>query len=116
MRNPALLALSLTFGVVGCTSNDKTGAGLEGSLNAPPAPAVSSDSRTQPAGQPDPKANGGFNLPASAPYQGSATATQNVNPAPFLAASQSQGAVAASQNKAGTASPKKAARRKLAER
>ena len=112
MKNLALLPLSLTFIAVGCTSNDKTGAGLEGNLNTPPAPAVSSDSRTQPAGQPDPGANGGFKLPASAPYQGNATVTQNLNPAPFLAASQQQGAGATSQNKTGATPQEKAARKK----
>ena len=112
MNNLAILPLSLAFIAMGCTSNDKTGAGLEGTLNAPPAPAVSSEKRTQPAGQPDPEANGGFNLPASAPYQGNATVTQNVNPAPFLTASQPQGAGAPSQNKTGATPQKKAARKK----
>ena len=112
MKHLALLSLSATLFVVGCTSNDKTSAGLAGDPNAPPPPPVSAESRTQPSSQRDSAANGGFNLPASAPYQGNATATQNVNPAPFLAASQSQAAGAASQNKAGATSQKKPSHRK----
>jgi len=112
MKHLALLSLSATLFAVGCTGNDKTSAGLEGNPNAPPPPPVSADSRTQPSAQGDSAANGGFNLPASAPYQGNATATQNVNPAPFLAASQSQAAGAASQNKAGATSQKKPSHRK----
>jgi hypothetical protein len=112
MKHLALLSLSATLLAVGCTSNDKTSAGLEGNPNAPPPAPVSADSRTQPSSQGDPAANGGFNLPASAPYQGNATVTQNVNPAPFLAASQSQAAGATSQNKAGATSQKKVSRRK----
>jgi len=112
MKHLALLSLSATLFAVGCTSNDKTSAGLAGDPNAPPPPPVSADSRTQPSAQGDSAANGGFNLPASAPYQGNATATQNVNPAPFLAASQSQAAGAASQNKAGATSQKKPSHRK----
>jgi hypothetical protein len=82
----------LMFGQ-GCTSNDRTPAGPEGSLNTPEsAPATASGSATQPSGQADPAANGGSSLPASAPYQGNgAPVSQNLNPAPFLAASQPQG-------------------------
>jgi hypothetical protein len=76
----------------GCTSNDRVGAGREGNLNTPNTPAatqgVPADSRTQATGRPDPAANGGSSLPASAPYQGGTAVTQNVNPAPFLTASQ----------------------------
>jgi len=108
MKHIALLLVSTALLAVGCTSNDKTGAGLEGDPNAPPPAAVSADTRTQPSSQTDSAANGGFNLPASAPYQGNATVTQNVNPAPFLAASQSQ-----ATNPSATATPKKqTARRK----
>jgi hypothetical protein len=107
MKHLALLSLFATLLAVGCTGNDKTSAGLEGNPNAPPPAPVSADTRTQPSAQSDSAANGGFNLPASAPYQGNATATQNVNPAPFLAASQSQAAGAAPQNKAGATSQKK---------
>ena len=112
MKHLALLSLSATLLAVGCTANDKTSAGLEGNPNAPPPAPVSADTRTQPSAQGDSAANGGFNLPASAPYQGNATVTQNVNPAPFLAASQSQAAGAASQNKAGATSQKKPSHRK----
>ena len=79
----------------GCTSNDRTPAGLEGNLNAPAAaPSTASGDHVQPSGQADPAANGGSSLPASAPYQGSGAAvSQNVNPAPFLTASQPQGQV-----------------------
>jgi hypothetical protein len=108
MKHLALLSLSATLLAVGCTSNDKTSAGLEGDPNAPPPPAVSADSRTQSSSHGDSAANGGFNLPASAPYQGTATVTQNVNPAPFLAASQAQ-----ATTPVGKATPaKQAAKRK----
>jgi hypothetical protein len=60
-------------------------AGAEGSTTAVAAAG------TQPSPQPDPAANGGSSLPASAPYDGGgATVTQNVNPAPFLAGTSSQ--------------------------
>jgi hypothetical protein len=77
----------------GCTSNDRTPARPEGSLNTQEsAPATASGNLAQPSGQADPAANGGSSLPASTPYQGSgAPVSQNVNPAPFLAASQAQG-------------------------
>jgi hypothetical protein len=79
--------------ILGCTSNDRIGAGREGNLNTPNTPAatnaIPADSRAQSSGQPDPAATGGSTLPASAPYEGGgATVTQNVNPAPFLVASQ----------------------------
>ena len=90
MKHLALLSLSATLLALGCTSNDKTSAGLEGDPNAPPPAVVPADSRIQAPSQRDSAANGGFNLPASAPYQGNATVTQNVNPAPFLAASRLQ--------------------------
>jgi len=112
MKHLALLSLSAALLTVGCTSNDKTSAGLAGDPNAPPPPPISADTRTQPASQGEPAANGGFNLPASAPYNGNATVTQNINPAPFLAASQSQATGATAQSKAGATSQKKAARRK----
>lgn len=87
MKYLALVSFSFWFMAVGCTANDKTAAGLEGSVNAPPAPAVSADRHPQFERQPDPAANGGSSLPASAAYESAATVTQNVNPAPFLVAS-----------------------------
>jgi hypothetical protein len=108
MKHLVLLSLPAILLAAGCTSNDKTSAGLEGDPNAPPPPAVSADSRTQSSSHGDSAANGGFNLPASAPYQGTATVTQNVNPAPFLAASQAQATIPV-----GKATPaKQAAKRK----
>src|SRR5215472_15174408 len=94
MKNSSIfLGLLSVLVIAGCTSNDRTPAGLEGSLNTPvSAPATTSGDHVQPTGQADPAANGGSNLPVTAPYQGSgATVSQNVNPGPFLAASQPQG-------------------------
>jgi hypothetical protein len=93
MKHLALFFISFALlCALGCTSNDRVGAGREGNLNTPNTPAatqgIPADSQTQPSGRPDPAANGGSSLPASAPYQGDATVTQNVNPAPFLTASQ----------------------------
>src|SRR5260370_27980322 len=89
MKPLSILSPPVALTVIGCTANDKTAAGLEGSLNAPRPSAVSSDGRTQASAPADPGANGGSNLPPTAPYQGSAV-SQNLNPAPFLAASQTQ--------------------------
>jgi hypothetical protein len=94
MKYFALLSLSVGLIVVGCTGNDKTAAGLEGSLNAPPAPPVSANNHPQTATHADPAANGGYNLPATTPYQGASTVSQTLNAAPFLAASQARGSAA----------------------
>jgi len=97
MKNLAVFFISFALlSVLGCTSNDRVGAGREGNLNTPSTPAttheVPADSRAQSSGQPDPAATGGSSLPAIAPYQGGGeTVTQNVNPAPFLVASQPGG-------------------------
>ena len=79
----------------GCTYNDRDSAGLKRLPGAP----TEEQSRVPPpnGGQPgahiDPAANGGSSLTAAAPYSGSggATAPQNVNPGPFLVASQGAG-------------------------
>ena len=96
MKHVAIVSISLFVLMIaqGCTSLDRTPAGLEGNLNpTESAPATASGNHTQPTGQADPAANGGSSLAASVPYQGSgALVSQNVNPAPFLAASQPQGA------------------------
>ena len=114
MKYLALVSFSFWLMAVGCTANDKTPAGLEGSVNAPPAPAVSADRHPQLESQPDPAANGGSSLPASAAYEGAATITQNVNPAPFLVAS---GEGSSSQAKlARSPANKPAARRRPASR
>lgn len=95
-RSPAVFLVSFAvLSVLGCSSNDKLGAGREGNLNTSNTPAatnaIPADSRAQSSGQPDPAGNGGSTLPASAPYQGGGvTVTQNLNPAPFLTASQPQ--------------------------
>jgi hypothetical protein len=95
MKHLAIFSFFLLVLMVaqGCTSNDRTPAGLEGSSSTPvSAPATASRNHTQATGQADPASNGGSSLPASAPYQGSgAPVSQNVNPAPFLTASQPQG-------------------------
>jgi hypothetical protein len=88
MKYLALLSFWSVLIAVGCTANDKTAAGLEGSLNAPPAPPVSADNRHQTSTNADPAANGGYNLPPTAPYQGGSTVSQTLNPAPFLVPSQ----------------------------
>jgi hypothetical protein len=95
MKRLAVFAVCLlTLMVVqGCTSFDQTPAGRESSSNTSESAPVtaSSDHTQQPTGQADPAANGGSSLAASTPYQGSgAPVTQNVNPAPFLTASQPQ--------------------------
>ncbi len=89
-----LLALALSF-VQGCTSNDKDKAGTEGSIATPASASLAPASGgAAPISRPsDPAANGGSALPAAAPYSeaNGATAPQNVNPAPFLVASESAG-------------------------
>ncbi len=76
----------------GCTSNDRVGAGTAASITTPASASVAPPSGgAAPISRPsDPAANGGSSLPAAAPYSeaGSASAAQNVNPAPFLTASQ----------------------------
>jgi hypothetical protein len=88
----------------GCTSLDQSGAGVESSVaSATSAPSTSSapasDIAVPTSGQPDPAANGGSSLPASAPYtqDNSASVPQNVNATPFLAGGQTQGAAPGSQ-------------------
>src|SRR5260370_34494593 len=80
MKHLTILSLSVTLIVIGCTANDKTPAGLEGSLNAPRPSAASSDGRTQASAPADPSANGGPQLPARVSYHGSAL-PQNLDPA-----------------------------------
>src|SRR5260370_39900492 len=87
MKPLSILSPPVALTVIGCTANDKTAAGLEGSLNAPRPSAVSSDGRTQASAPADPGANGGSHPPASAPYPGSA-GSQKLNPARFPAAQQ----------------------------
>jgi hypothetical protein len=88
------IALVLSF-AQGCTSNDKDKAGTEGSITTPASASVAPASgAAAPISRPsDPAANGGSALPAAAPYSdaGGASAPQNVNPAPFLVASESAG-------------------------
>src|SRR5260370_30745254 len=84
MKHLTILSLTVALTVIGCTANDKTAAGLEGSLNAPRPSAVSSDGRTQASAPADPGANGGSKPPASAPSYGSAV-SQNHSSLPYLA-------------------------------
>jgi hypothetical protein len=105
MKYLALFWVSFALLLVqGCTSLDRDGAGVESNVAAAPwaksdSSAPSSGSTAPPSGQPDPAANGGSSLPASAPYKqdSSASVPQNVNPVPFLAAGQAQGTVSANQ-------------------
>jgi hypothetical protein len=96
MKQLAIFSIALVLSLAqGCTSNDKDKAGTEGSITTPASATVAPASgAAAPTSQPsDPAANGGSALPAAAPYSeaNSASAPQNVNPAPFLVASESAG-------------------------
>lgn len=93
VKKLAILSISLVLLLAqGCTSNDRNGAGVESNITTPASTSVAPASGSAaPISWPsDPAANGGSTLPASAPYsQGNvATAPQNVNPGPFLTASE----------------------------
>ncbi len=97
VKQLAILAIALVLLLaLGCTSNDRVGAGTAGRPTTPTsASAAAPSGAAAPISQPsDPGANGGASLPAAAPYSqpGSASAQQNVNPTPFLTASQGAGA------------------------
>ncbi|HEY6308131.1 MAG TPA: hypothetical protein VI488_16905 [Candidatus Angelobacter sp.] len=97
MKQFALFSFALVLLLAqGCTSNDRNQAGTEGSIITPATASVApaSGSAAPISGTSDPAANGGSTLPAAAPYSesGSGAAQQNVNPAPFLVASQGGGA------------------------
>jgi hypothetical protein len=105
MRYFTLFAISCILSLAqGCTSLDRDGAGVESNVaSATLAPSASS-APASPSAAPisassDPAANGGSSLPASAPYtqENSASVPQNLNPAPFLAGGQAQGADSGSQ-------------------
>jgi hypothetical protein len=91
-----LAAALMVILLQGCTSNDKDQPGPQLSVIKPaPVPVPPGSAGAKPISWPsDPAANGGFALPAAAPYKvaGSAPASQNVNPTPFLAASKTTGA------------------------
>jgi hypothetical protein len=75
----------------GCTHNDRDSAGLKRLPGAPPEEEsrVPLPNGGQAGTHIDPAANGGSSLTAAAPYSGSGAAVpQNVNPGPFLVASQ----------------------------
>jgi hypothetical protein len=77
--------------VLGCAVDVKYGAGAQaGEKASVPSGSAPAGGNSQPARQPDPAANGGSTLTASAPYShgNGASAPQNVNPAPFMTASQ----------------------------
>lgn len=105
MKYLALLSISCILLVAqGCTSLDQSGAGVESSVAEVPAvsptpPPPASGGLPPASGQPDPSANGGSTLPASAPYaqDNSARVPQSVNPVPFLAGGQPRGAAAGNQ-------------------
>lgn len=69
---------------LGCSGNDKTGAGINQGGVAPTSSATAQDSAPKPASS-DPEASGGTTLRASTPYnQQGATVSQNLNAAPFV--------------------------------
>ncbi|HEY6271025.1 MAG TPA: hypothetical protein VIX19_03415 [Terriglobales bacterium] len=89
MKPLVIFAISfLLLLVLGCTSNDKSGAGRGSSVTRPESATELAVSANVPPVVPesDPAANGGSNLAAISPYSqpNGATAQQNVNPAPFL--------------------------------
>lgn len=95
---PGSLAVLLIIGIcVGCSGNDKDRAtASSGSMPSMPntsqgAAGAGAASAEEPA-QVDPSSSGGSTLPASTPYsqQKGTTVSQNVNPAPFLTASQAK--------------------------
>jgi hypothetical protein len=96
MKKIAFVTCALVLMALGCTSNDKNGAGREATPaeTAAPAPPTAATASVSPAsteapGRSDPSANGGSSLTASTPYNGNGqTVSQNINPAPFLTASQ----------------------------
>lgn len=100
MKN-AVISISCVLMLIalGCTSNDRSGAGREQTPHEPAAPAppgaISASvggSTAQAPGRSDPSANGGSSLTASTLYNGNGTTvSQNINPAPFLTANQAQG-------------------------
>src|SRR5215475_3074808 len=104
MKKIAFVTCALVLMALGCTSNDKDGAGreatpaAEAAAPAPPTAATASVSpaSTEAPGRSDPSANGGSSLTASTPYNGNGqTVSQNINPAPFLTASQRGSSTAA---------------------
>ena len=77
----------------GCTHNDRDSAGLKRLPGAPPEQEtrLPAPNGGQTGIHLESGANGGLGLPAAAPYSGAATASQTVNPGPFLTASQQAG-------------------------
>jgi hypothetical protein len=78
----------------GCTSNDKDQPGPQTSILKPAAPPMAASAGAAPISWPaDPMANGGYTLPAAAPYSqpGTAPVSQAVNPGPFLMANRNSG-------------------------
>ncbi len=82
----AVAATSLLLAVLGCSGNDRTGAGLNQGAPTESSAATQQDYSQKPVPTSDPEASGGTTLKASTPYkqdQG-ATVSQNLNAAPFL--------------------------------
>jgi hypothetical protein len=82
----AVAATSLLFAILGCSGNDRTGAGLNQGAPTETSAATQQDYSQKPVPTSDPEASGGTTLKASTPYnqaQG-ATVSQNLNAAPFL--------------------------------
>lgn len=109
-----ILTLLLMAGLVvvmGCSGNDKDRAtASSGSMPSMPTAAQGAAGAGVASGdqavQADPSSSGGSTLPASTPYtQGKGTAvSQNVNPAPFLTASQAKPAMEGSAGSRGLVS------------
>lgn len=95
MKILGLLGIILLFVLMqGCTSSDRDSAGLKRRPGVPPA-AEASPTPAPNGGQVgahfSSEANGGTRLATAAPYSGTgAPAPQNINPGPFLVASQNQ--------------------------
>jgi len=73
--------------ILGCSGSDKDTVTDKGGVYAEAGTGVSGQPATQQPAQTDPESSGGSDLAASQPYAGTASATQNINGAPFLTAS-----------------------------
>jgi hypothetical protein len=98
VRTFAILAAAFCVVLTqGCTTNDRDQRGPEAILVKPATAPVPASAGAAPISWPaDPAANGGFTLPAAAPYSqaGGTPVSQNVNPAPFLIGNRTTGTAA----------------------
>jgi hypothetical protein len=91
-----IIAILVSFSLVqGCSSSSRDSAGRTAEVTNPPAATELAVSSNVPAPLPrlDPAANGGSDLPASAPYRqaNGQPVQQNINAAPFMVAAGGQG-------------------------